>query len=257
MGDCFKRTGTVKKETRILGDFDSIYVDRRLNVILVQDTVNFALIEAGENLLELIDSEVENGKLTLRNNNRCNWVRSYKIPVNIEVHTNNLQHIVMWGASNITNKGTLTFPKLVVEYRDASGNLELMVDNQLMNIIQHTGAGDAVIHGKTEQLTVYMSSLAYGDYTDLNAQNVYVENKSSADCRVLGNQTFTFLLQRPRRNRFGRENRKRSNQENPIILDYFRKVARKFPFHVRFLFEYSKNSRTCSSHRSIQSPFIL
>ena len=194
MGDCFKGTGTVKKETRILGDFDSIYVDRRLNVILVQDTVNFALIEAGENLLELIDSEVENGKLTLRNNNRCNWVRSYKIPVNIEVHTNNLQHIVMWGASNITNKGTLTFPKLVVEYRDASGNLELMVDNQLMNIIQHTGAGDAVIHGKTEQLTVYMSSLAYGDYTDLNAQNVYVENKSSADCRVLGNQTFTFRL---------------------------------------------------------------
>lgn len=194
MGDCFKGTGIVKKETRLLSEFDSIYVDRRLNVILVQDTINFVLIEAGENLLEFIDSGVENRKLTLRNNNRCNWVRSYKIPVNIEVHTNNLQHIVMWGASNITNKGILTFPKLVVEYRDASGNIDLMVDNQLTNIIQHTGAGDAVIHGKTEQLTVYMSSLAYGDYTDLQAQNVYVENRSSADCRVHGNQTFTFRL---------------------------------------------------------------
>jgi hypothetical protein len=194
MGDCFKGTGLVKKETRILGDFDSIYVDRRLNIVLVQDSVNFAVVEAGEHLLEMIDTEIKDGKLTLRNNNKCNWVRSYKIPVNIEVHTNNLQHIVMWGASNITNKDTLRFPKLVVEYRDASGNLDLMVDNQLTNIIQHTGAGDAVIHGKTEQLTVYMSSLAFGDYTDLQAQNVYVESRSSADCRVFGNQTFTFRL---------------------------------------------------------------
>jgi hypothetical protein len=194
MGDCFKGTGVVKKETRVLEDFDSIYVDRRLNIVLVQDSVNFTVVEAGENLLELIDTEIKNGKLTIQNNNRCNWVRSYKVPVNIEVHTKNLQHIVIWGASNITNKDTLRFPKLVVEYRDASGNVELMVDNQLTNIIQHTGAGDAVIHGKTDQLLVYMSSLGYGDYTDLNAQNVYVENKSSADCRVLGNQTFTFRL---------------------------------------------------------------
>ncbi len=194
MGDCFKGTGIVKKDTRILGDFDSIYVDRRLNIVLVQDSVNFAVVEAGEHLLEMIDTEIKDGKLTLRNNNKCNWVRSYKIPVNIEVHTNNLHHIVMWGASNITNKDTLRFPKLVVEYRDASGNIDLMVDNQLTNIIQHTGAGDAVIHGKTEQLTVYMSSLAFGDYTDLQAQNVYVENRSSADCRVSGNQTFTFRL---------------------------------------------------------------
>ena len=194
MGDCFKGTGIVKKDTRILGDFDSIYVDRRLNIVLVQDSVNFAVVEAGEHLLDMIDTEIKDGKLTLRNNNKCNWVRSYKIPVNIEVHTNNLHHIVMWGASNITNKDTLRFPKLVVEYRDASGNIDLMVDNQLTNIIQHTGAGDAVIHGKTEQLTVYMSSLAFGDYTDLQAQNVYVENRSSADCRVSGNQTFTFRL---------------------------------------------------------------
>ena len=194
MGDCIKGTGIVKKETRILEDFDSIYVDRRLNIVLVQDTVNFAVVEAGENLIGLIDTEVKNGKLTLQNNNKCNWVRSYKIPVNIEVHTNNLKHIVMWGASYITNKDTLRFPKLVVEYRDASGNIDLMVDNQLTNIIQHTGAGDAVIHGKTEQLTVYMSSLAFGDYTDLLAKNVFVDNRSSSDCKVLGNQTFIFRL---------------------------------------------------------------
>ena len=194
MGDCFKSTGIVKKETRMLEDFDSIYVDRRLNIVLVQDSVNFAVVEAGENLLGLIDTEVKNGKLTLQNNNKCNWVRSYKIPVNIEVHTNNLQHIVMWGVSYITNIDTLTFPKLVVEYRDASGKVELIVDNELTNIIQHTGAGDAIIHGKTEQLTVYMSSLTFGDYTDLQAQNVYVDNRSSADCKVLGNQTFSFRL---------------------------------------------------------------
>ena len=83
MGDCFNGTGIVKKETRILGDFDSIYVDRRLNIVLVQDSVNFAVVEAGEHLLDMIETEIQNGELTLRNNNKCKTSS-----IKIETHNN-------------------------------------------------------------------------------------------------------------------------------------------------------------------------
>ena len=194
MGDCFKGTGIVLKEKRALPEFDSLRVDRRLHVTLVEDTVNFVVVEAGEHLQELIATEVKDGKLTLRNDNRCNWVRSYKIPVNIELHCKSLRHIVMWGASEISNKDTLRMNSLTVEFRDASGDVNLQVNNQQVSIIQHTGAGDVSITGRTNDLSVYMASLAYGDYTGLIARSVYVENKSSADCRVSGTETFAFRL---------------------------------------------------------------
>ncbi len=194
MGDCFKSTGFISIKTRMLGEFDSIRVDRRLNIVLVEDTSNFAIVKAGDHLQDLIVTEVKNGKLTLRNDNKCNWARSYKNTVDIEVHCSSLHHIVMWGASNITNKDTLKTSDLKVEFRDASGNIDLTVDNQLVSIIQHTGAGDAIIRGKTDELSVYMASLAYGDYTALVAKKVYVENKSASDCRVLGLESFAFRL---------------------------------------------------------------
>lgn len=194
MGDCFKSTGLVVKERRDLASFDSLRIDRRLNVVLVEDSVNFIEVEAGEHLQEFIVTDVNNGKLTLRNDNKCNWTRSYKVPVNMELHYTNLHHIVMWGASNVSNEDTLKTNPLKVEFRDASGNMELTVDNLETSIIMHTGAGDMVMHGKTDALSVYMASLAYGEYTDLNARTVYVENKSAADCRVFAWESFAFRL---------------------------------------------------------------
>jgi hypothetical protein len=194
MGDCFKSTGVLSIEKRLLPEFDSIYVDRRLQVVLVEDTSYYAVIEAGSHLQELIRTDVENGKLTLRNDNKCNWTRSYKNVIKIEVHYTQLKHIVMWGASDITNEDTLKTPNLKVEFRDASGNINLLVNNQNMEVIQHTGAGDAIVRGKTTNLSVYMASLAYADYTGLAAKTVYVENKSATDCYVNGSESFSFRL---------------------------------------------------------------
>jgi len=100
----------------------------------------------------------------------------------------------MWGSSDITNEDTLKTPELKVEFRDASGNVNLLVDNQQINIIQHTGSSDVNITGKTKELSVYMSSLGTGDYDELLARNVYVQTLSSSYCRVFATDTFRFKV---------------------------------------------------------------
>src|SRR3972149_5567093 len=76
--DCFKSTGDLVREQREVGDFSSMEVYNNVNVVISQDTLNQVIIEAGENLLEEITTEINGATLVIRNNNKCNWVRSYK-----------------------------------------------------------------------------------------------------------------------------------------------------------------------------------
>ncbi len=194
MGDCFVGTGIVTKETRQLEAFDSIRIERRLEVVLVEDSVNYVVVEAGDNLQENIETNVENGLLSIKNTSKCNWVRSYKIPVKIEIHFSSLKHVLIHGSSNVSSEDTIRQPYLKFEFRDSSGDLNLLVDNEEVSVIQHTGSSDVVVKGITKHLSVYMSSIGTGDYDELFAETVYVQTLSSGFCRVFGTDTFFFRV---------------------------------------------------------------
>jgi hypothetical protein len=194
MGDCFVSTGLISKETRDLAVFDSIRIGRRMELVLVEDTVNYVVLEAGRNLLDNITTTLENGLLSIENTNKCNWIRSYKYPVTIEVHFSNLRHIFIEGSTNVESKDTIHQNELTFELRDCAGDLNLLVNNQKLNIIQHTGASDIEVKGRTEDLSIYMASLATGDYDELLAKTVYVQTLSSGFCRVYATDTFYFVV---------------------------------------------------------------
>src|SRR5690242_20273176 len=73
--DCFKSTGDIVTERRNIGTFTETIIYNNVNVIIVQDSLTYLEINAGENLLPLITTEIRNGKLIIENNNKCNWVR--------------------------------------------------------------------------------------------------------------------------------------------------------------------------------------
>ena len=78
MCDCLKSTGDIIKEQRFVKDFTTLVVHDNIFVTLTQDTENSLEVEAGENLLSLIKTDVDGGTLTITNDNSCNWVLSYK-----------------------------------------------------------------------------------------------------------------------------------------------------------------------------------
>src|SRR5438067_439983 len=72
MCDCIKSTGDIITEHRSIADFTELEVYKNVIVTIVQDTVVYADVEAGENLMPLIDTEVSGGVLKITNNNKCN-----------------------------------------------------------------------------------------------------------------------------------------------------------------------------------------
>ena len=84
--DCIKRTGEIKTESRALEYFDIIDVQNNVNVFLIQDSINFAEIKAGKNLISNIETSVVAHTLYIKNNNKYNFTRSYKHDIEIYIH---------------------------------------------------------------------------------------------------------------------------------------------------------------------------
>ena len=84
--DCIKRSGEIQIELRSLANFDIIEVQNNIDVLLIQDSVCYVEVEAGKNLIANIESSVVDNKLLVKNNNRCNYTRSYNHDIKIYIH---------------------------------------------------------------------------------------------------------------------------------------------------------------------------
>jgi hypothetical protein len=148
MCDCIKRTGSIITESRQLSGFDRVTVQDNLNVFITQDSVFKVEVEAGENIVPLIKTEVEGNTLVIKNDNRCNWTRSYDKPFNVYVSMPLINYVTSEGTGKITGTNTVT-NKLEVETKN-SGDIEFTVNNP--RVITHMfGYGDVILHGETAQ----------------------------------------------------------------------------------------------------------
>jgi hypothetical protein len=164
--DCIKRTGNIVTETRTLPPFTKIYVKDNINVIITQGNKQEVKVEAGNNLISLIKTEVTDGELRIENKNRCNWTRSYKNATsNVFVTMPTLQYITHYGTGKITSTDTIYCDVLDILTR-SSGNVELTVNaNKVFHHLHETA--DVTIRGKSIMQGVYHVGEGYLYASDL------------------------------------------------------------------------------------------
>lgn len=186
--NCMKNTGKVISELREVNDFTEVVVERRIEVLLVPDNQNYVVITAGENLMSGIETTFENGKLTIQNKNKCNWLRSYKIPVKAEIHFKKLSRITNYGTGTIKTLSPIVNDSLIIEFWNSASSAEIEVNNSFVSTIQHVGPTDITLTGKTDQFFVYGNDLAYLVADSLKADVAVVYWLSQKDVSVQANQ---------------------------------------------------------------------
>jgi len=159
--DCIKRTGDVITERREVGTFTGVYATDNINVVLVPDSTDYIDVEAGEHLISLIKTEVVGNELQIRNNNRCNFTRSYDIAINVYIHMHerNLRSVTNEGVKSFTCTDTIHTDSLYVEIL-SSGNVDLITSSHRIDFHQQ-GAGDFTLHGRCDDLILYMLGAGY------------------------------------------------------------------------------------------------
>jgi hypothetical protein len=170
--DCIKRTGEIVKVKRALSDFDKIIVEDNLTVFIKEDSLFDVTVEAGKNIEPLIETEVKNGVLFLRNKNRCNWARSYKKPLNVYITMPTVRYITSDGTADIQGLDTIRTEIVDVMIRN-SGNVELTFSNKRVLSHMH-GSGDVTLHGYTDEHDVSIGGTAYLYAGDLETNYTYI-----------------------------------------------------------------------------------
>jgi hypothetical protein len=184
---CGKSTGEIQTFTRDLNVFDSLYLDDKIDVILKPSTVNRATVSCGKNLANFVMTEVKGHELRIRNDNRCNFLRSYKKPISVTLEYTALWKINLRGGGKVSCADTIIQPYLEIDGKVCSGDFDLLLHTDSIRINLHTGNSNVVAKGKTNYAYFYSGGTSIIDATQLNTGYCFATNNGSGNFKVDAN----------------------------------------------------------------------
>ncbi|MEK6614821.1 MAG: head GIN domain-containing protein [Bacteroidota bacterium] len=178
--DCLKRTGKTSTDIRILPPFAKIIVEDNINVFITQGHTQEVKVEAGNNLISLIKTEVDSGTLHIQNNNQCNWARSYrKGTINVHITMPTLKHISHFGSGMIKSNDTITGDTINILTRE-SGDVELTINTYIVFTQVHS-TSDVTLHGKSIFHGNFHIGAGFLHCEDLQTECTWSFSKASGD----------------------------------------------------------------------------
>jgi hypothetical protein len=182
--DCLKSTGnevTIYREAR---PFTNLDLKDNVDVILHTDTSFFIRVTAGEHLIDGIITELSGNTLYIRNENRCNWMRSFKNKYTVEIGMNQPEKIASYGSGSIVCKDTIRTSDFSYDSWNASGNINLLVNVTNLHLANNTGRIDLRVAGRAEVSFEYINDTGVFDGSELITNYTYIGNSSTGDCHV-------------------------------------------------------------------------
>ncbi|MEX1192330.1 MAG: DUF2807 domain-containing protein [Brumimicrobium sp.] len=189
--NCLKSNGnTSSLKLNFENEVDSLFLFDNLEYIIIPDSINYIELIGGKNLLNHIDAQYSNAGISIRNENKCNFLRSYKQKIKAEIHIKSIRAILYEGGETLTNLDTLKSPELRLTIRDGAGPVDLTVENGYMSAVVTHGWGDFTLHGKTSNTFLNCSTNSFCNALDLKTANSLVVNsQTEGDMKVNVNGT--------------------------------------------------------------------
>jgi hypothetical protein len=181
---CFDSNGDIAIENRALSSFHEIEIDNVFDITIHIDSVPRISIETGKHLFKGIETEIENNRLYIKNNNTCNWVRNYNGKIKLEIYTNELTYIRLNESCDIKSKDTIITNEIRVDdYADIS-TFDLWVKCSTITFALHAGTGDITLRGNAS--TGYFWSMGYGNFHfyEFPTDYCYIMSNTTGNCYV-------------------------------------------------------------------------
>lgn len=168
---CFKSGGehTIKEVS--LMSFNRLELGPMVRYILVQDTVEKVVVSGGKNLVNFIETSIEDGKLKIENANKCNFLRNLSLEVVVEVHFKSMFNVLFEGTKPLSCKNQLNIPFLTFVIKDGAGLCDLNVKSDALTLVVTNGWGNFELHGETGFLKLDIRTNGFGTSYDLNVRD--------------------------------------------------------------------------------------
>ncbi|TNJ45832.1 DUF2807 domain-containing protein [Tamlana fucoidanivorans] len=171
--------GKIKTKARpVTQSFTTIKASEGLDVYLTQSNIEEIVVEADENLHELILTDINDGVLKIHTKENIGKAHSKKVIVSFK----DIESIVSTSGSDVYTTNTITTDYLTLKSTSGS-DMKLNVKTQSLSC-KSTSGSDMKISGSTIRLTAEATSGSDIKAADLFAESSQVKATSGADITV-------------------------------------------------------------------------
>jgi len=191
----FNTGDTVTREVHIEGNISAIDINSIFDIILVQDTINKALITCGENLQPDINITEREGVLYLTSNLKYIWSRSYE-KVKLELHLTSVPRLDVRQPSYIATRDTFKTDEFFLIDWGHFTELDATLDTRNCAIdVSSNDYGKYTVRGKSISATLNCLGSSFIYANDLKVQFCTVKQESIGDIYVNVSNTLTVTIE--------------------------------------------------------------
>ena len=170
--------GNVVKQERKVAAFNAIDVSGAFDVYITQGSTQLVVVEADENLLPLIRTEVKGGILMVGNEKPIRDPKSLKVHITVP----DLKGIEISGAVNLHSQNKLTFSELEIKISGAAGiTLELAVQKLE---IGSSGGSEMKLSGMANRVDMNVSGAVNLHAFDLMTEVIHLKISGAGDAEI-------------------------------------------------------------------------
>ncbi len=186
---CFKTKGDIiTTEVPIDNEFDSLILYDDLYYTLIPGKESKIILTGGENLLPFIDLELGDNKLTIRNGNKCKFLRSLKNKIFASIYVDSITYLEYYGSRGLTNTETLHGTEFRMFITDGAGEVDLSLNNSYTSAAVTYGVGNFKLSGQTAVAFLSCYGNSYCDTRNFKVTNsISVTSNTQADMLINAN----------------------------------------------------------------------
>lgn len=192
---CKKAPLTIGKtvvQNRELEPFDTLVINNDVNVTLVKSDSCYIEISAGENIIDNITTVVDDSILTIKNDNKISWIRTYDYRIDATLHFTDISKITSCGCGEIRTKNHFDAEEsdYTIEVDGGSGDIFMELNNcDRLDVNYLYGTSQLNLYGENNKhLQIYKLDYGLIHAENYDTDSVLITNKSSGDCWVKANE---------------------------------------------------------------------
>ncbi|PKP13709.1 MAG: DUF2807 domain-containing protein [Bacteroidetes bacterium HGW-Bacteroidetes-3] len=168
----------VSEERAISSDFDEINVQQGINLFITQGKPTNISVEADENILDLLVTEVKNNELNIYFEKNVHWAKAR----NVYLTTETISKINASSGASVKSENTIQTASLDL---DASSGSTMKIHTNANEIKSESSSGSNItIFGKSKNLTANASSGSSIKANELKTENAFTKVSSGANIDI-------------------------------------------------------------------------
>ncbi|MFT4755647.1 MAG: hypothetical protein ACI91R_000283 [Vicingaceae bacterium] len=177
-GNCLQGEGPIVEQVITIDTFDEIELEQKAEVYLKQASQQKVTIEAPQNIIDLLLTEVSGGTWNI-DFSRCTKTEE---PIKIYIETNDIQEITVEGSGKVFSEGLIESNELVLNI-NGSGLIDLNVMVKELKT-EISGSGDVNLIGETKLHKIEINGSGDIDSYDLISDESEIEINGSGNVKV-------------------------------------------------------------------------